>query len=91
MSRPTILSSPKPTYPRVARKSGWEGTVVLRMLVDESGKPKRIHIRQSSGYQILDRSARETAQRWKFMPAKDGNIPVAKWVDIPIKFDLDQS
>ncbi len=90
-SRPTILSSPKPRYPRVARESGWEGTVVLRMLIGKSGTPDQIRIRKSSGYPILDRSAQETAQRWKFMPAKDGNIPVAKWVDIPIKFDLDQS
>jgi len=27
-------------------------------------------------------------KNWKFQPAKDGNIPIAQWVDIPIKFDL---
>jgi TonB family protein len=36
----------------------------------------------------LDLAAQEAIKSWKFQPAKDGNIPIPKWVDIPIKFDL---
>ena len=87
-SRPMIVSSSKPLYPRVARESGWEGTVIVRTLITTDGVPSRVEIRKSCGHEALDFAAQEAIKTWKFQPAKDGNIPIAKWVDIPIKFDL---
>lgn len=87
-SRPMIVSSSKPLYPRVARESGWEGTVIVRTLITPDGIPSRVEIRKSCGHEALDLAAQEAIKTWKFQPAKDGNIPIAKWVDIPIKFDL---
>ena len=87
-SRPTIVSSSKPLYPRVARESGWEGTVIVRTLITTDGVPSQVEIRKSCGHEALDLAAQEAIKTWKFQPAKDGNIPIAKWVDIPIKFDL---
>lgn len=87
-SKPKIMSSSKPLYPRVARESGWEGTVIVRTLITPDGVPSRVEIRKSCGHEVLDLAAQEAIKTWKFQPAKDGNIPIAKWVDIPIKFDL---
>jgi periplasmic protein TonB len=87
-SSPMIVSSSKPLYPRVARESGWEGTVIIRTLITPDGVPSQVEIRKSCGHETLDLAAQEAIKRWKFQPAKDGNIPIAKWVDIPIKFDL---
>ncbi len=88
MTRPTIFSSSRPVYPRVARESGWEGTVIVRTLIDSNGIPSQVKIRKSCGHPTLDQAAQDAVQRWTFQPAKDGNIPITKWVDIPIKFDL---
>ena len=88
MTRPTILSSSKPVYPRVARESGWEGTVIIRTLIDTDGIPSQVSIRKSCGHPTLDQAAQYAVKSWIFQPAKDGNIPIAKWVDIPINFDL---
>jgi protein TonB len=88
ISSPRIVSSSKPLYPRVARESGWEGTVIIRTLITPDGIPSRVEIRKSCGYESLDLAAQEAIKTWKFLPAKDGNIPIAKWVDIPVKFDL---
>ena len=85
---PTIISSSRPVYPRVARESGWEGTVIVRTLIDIHGRPSEVKIRQSCGHPTLDETAQEAVRSWTFHPAKDGNIPISKWVDIPIKFDL---
>src|SRR5690606_34378435 len=85
---PAIVSSSKPLYPRVARESGWEGTVIVRTLITIDGIPSQVEIRKSCGHESLDHAAQEAIKSWKFEPAKDGNIPIAKWVDIPIKFDL---
>lgn len=85
---PAIVSSSKPLYPRVARESGWEGTVIVRTLITTDGVPSQVVIRKSCGHEALDLAAQEAIKSWKFQPAKDGNIPIAKWVDIPVKFDL---
>ena len=87
-SKPKIVASSKPLYPRVARESGWEGTVIVRTLITADGAPSQVEIRKSCGHEALDLAAQEAIKNWKFLPAKDGNIPIAKWVDIPIKFDL---
>jgi len=87
-SKPMIVSSSKPLYPRVARESGWEGTVIVRTLITTNGVPSQVEIRKSCGHEALDLAAQEAVKTWKFQPAKDGNFPIAKWVDIPIKFDL---
>ncbi len=88
ITRPNVISSSKPIYPRIARESGWEGTVIVRTLIDTTGKPSQLKIRKSCGHPTLDQAAQVAVQRWTFQPAKDGNIPISKWVDIPIKFDL---
>ncbi|MDR4496029.1 MAG: TonB family protein [Nitrospirales bacterium] len=87
---PVILASSKPLYPRVAREAGWEGTVIVRTLINHEGVPTQTEIRKSSGHPPLDQSAMEAIKTWTFRPAQDGNIPIAKWVDIPVKFDLNR-
>ena len=87
-SKPAIISSLRPVYPRIARDSGWEGTVIVRTLIDTNGVPSQTKIRKSCGHPTLDQAAQAAVKNWKFQPAKDGNIPIAKWVDIPIKFNL---
>ncbi len=89
-TRPVILASSKPLYPRVAREAGWEGTVIVRTLIDQEGIPTQTEVRKSSGHPPLDQSAIEAIKTWTFRPARDGNIPIAKWVDIPVKFDLNR-
>ncbi len=88
MTRPTLISSSRPAYPRVARESGWEGTVIVRTFIDTNGVPSLVKIRKSCGHPTLDHAAQDAVKSWTFRPAKDGNIPITKWVDIPIKFDL---
>lgn len=88
ITHPTIISSSRPIYPRVARESGWKGTVIVRTLIDTNGVPKQVKIRKSCGHPTLDQAAQDAVKIWIFQPAQDGNIPITKWVDIPIKFNL---
>lgn len=44
-------------YPPVARKRGWEGTVIVSLRVTPEGALKDIQLARSSGYDVLDRSA----------------------------------
>ncbi|WP_447968878.1 TonB family protein [Nitrospira sp. M1] len=83
-----VRHSVRPVYPRVAKEEGWEGIVLLRVLVHTSGMPGKITIRKSSGHKILDEAAIAAMRQWRFAPAKDGNFVIEKHVDVPLKFGL---
>lgn len=81
----------KPKYPSHARKMGWEGTTLLRVLVNQKGGIKFIEISHSSGFATLDKAAMTAVKRWRFHPARSGTEAVESWVKIPIVFDLEES
>ena len=64
------INNPHPPYPFIARKKGFEGKLILEVLVNEDGSVKSTSIRESSGYEILDTVSKETVEKWTFIPAK---------------------
>ena len=46
-------------------------------------------ISRSSGYDRLDRTALETALRWRYVPGKRAGVPEAMWFNVPINFVLE--
>ena len=85
------LNNPPPAYPEAAQEKGWEGTVILSVLVQPDGKAKTVEIKTSSGRKILDQAASQTVQRWTFVPARKGDTAVEGWVEVPIDFRLSAS
>lgn len=83
------LQNPAPDYPRVARRLGEQGTVLLRVHVDPGGAAAEVAIKASSGSMRLDSSALAAVKRWRFVPAKQGNAAVSAWVIVPIVFSLE--
>lgn len=82
------LNNPAPAYPALSRRLGEQGRVTLRVLVDAQGLPERVELRNSSGFDRLDKTALDTVRRWKFVPAKRGNDTFSEWVLVPISFSL---
>ena len=85
-----LIKSERPLYPQVARTQGWEGIVVLRIVVGTGGDVENVKTQTSSGYPALDESATQSIKTWRFDPAKDGEFPIAAAVDVPIRFSLDE-
>lgn len=78
-----------PAYPVAALRDGLEGTVLLRVLVDESGHPVQVLIDHSSGSRALDQAAREhVLAAWRFHPAQLDGHAVRAWAQVPVKFSL---
>jgi len=76
-------------YPRHAIDLGWEGRVVLSILVSEAGRPLQVKVSASSGHSYLDRSAvRQVMESFRFSPAMNGLEPAAGWVEQSINFSL---
>ena len=81
---------PAPPYPPMARKRNWEGDVLLRVRVDENGKPVAVEIQKSSGHRLLDRTARDhVLRRWRFQPALIDGRPVQAWALVPLSFRIE--
>ena len=88
-SSAAYLNNPTPSYPSISRRMGEQGKVLLRVLVSTSGLPEKIEIKQSSGFDRLDKAAIASVQRWKFIPGKRDGVPEAMWNIVPINFVLE--
>lgn len=86
--KPQPINIPVPEYPEMARQATIEGQAVVEALVDVDGSIVEARILKSSGNQSLDASAINAAQRARFTPAKQRDMPVRVWVSIPFKFSL---
>ena len=84
------LNNPKPVYPAVSKRLGEQGKIVLRVLIGTDGTPQKIEVKQSSGFERLDRQAVDTVSRWRFVPGTRNGVPEAMWYLQPINFVLQQ-
>ena len=66
----------KPVYPTIARRLGYEGTVVLTIRVLDSGRVGDVTIVTSTGHRSLDRAAVRAARRSRYAPASFGGLRV---------------
>ena len=83
------LNNPAPIYPRISRRLGEQGTVLLAVEIDIDGSASKVKVQTSSGHPRLDKSALETVLKWRFIPGKTAGVPKKMWVSIPINFVLE--
>ena len=76
-------------YPVQALRQHMYGTVLLHVLVDETGKPVEANVTRGSGHALLDRSAREQVlATWRFQPAMLNGRAIRAWATVPVAFAL---
>ncbi|MEX0714831.1 MAG: energy transducer TonB, partial [Pirellulales bacterium] len=85
---PRPLDNMPPVYPPEAQRNGWQGTVVLRVRVSETGRVSAVSVASSSGHTLLDAAAASAVRQWRFRPARLGGRPVETSVRLPVKFEL---
>jgi TonB family protein len=83
---PVALVRVAPMYPQAAIDAGVEGTVLVHALLCATGQV--IEVRVQSSIPLLDAAAVDAVGQWQFSPAKFGGAPVAVWVYVPVKFEL---
>jgi periplasmic protein TonB len=87
-ARPQGRYQVRPPYPSSARLLRVQGTTMLRVHVMADGRVGEVDVEQSAGHPDLDGAAREAVRRWRFEPARRGEVPVAMWVRLPFEFRL---
>lgn len=85
---PVYRQNKQPPYPVMAKRRGYEGEILLNVLVNSKGMVSEIKIQHSSGHSSLDTAALTTVKDWLFTPATFGGRPINMWVNVPIEFRL---
>jgi protein TonB len=75
-------------YPVESKRNHEQGTVLLRVLVDADGTVQTVEIEKSSGFQRLDRAARDAVRKWSFHAATRNGLTHSAWALVPITFNL---
>ena len=88
LARPLGGYQVRPRYPESARRAGAQGTTLLKLRVLETGRVGEVVIEQSAGHRDLDNAAADAVKKWLFEPARMGQQPIAVWVILPVKFEL---
>lgn len=83
------LVPPAPVYPKLSRRYGEAGRVLVRVYIDEGGVPRAVQVSESSGHARLDDAARVAVQATRFKPYAENGRPTAGWAFIPLTFDLE--
>jgi TonB family protein len=75
-------------YPPIAARSGWEGEVIIDVVLRETGEFIVARVHKSSGHPILDHSAVETVRQACPLTLKEPlEHPVIK-LRVPIKYNI---
>jgi TonB family protein len=87
---PVVISRTEPEYSDQARNAKWQGAVLLRVMVDETGVPQDIQVVRALGLG-LDQKAIEAVQKWRFKPGMKDGKPVAVSANIEVNFRLPEA
>jgi TonB family protein len=84
---PELIYKEEPEYSDEARKARHEGTVLIDLEVDASGRPVNLRVVRSLGLG-LDEKAMAAVSHWKFRPAMAGNRAVTAPARVAVSFHL---
>ena len=84
---PSLLYKVEPEYSEEARAAKYQGTVLLKVVVDVDGRAKDIQVLNGLGLG-LDEKAVMAIQQWKFKPGERDGAPVPVQAQIEVNFKL---
>lgn len=87
VSAPIVIHSVEPEFTEEARKTNFQGTVSIQLVVDAQGNPQDVHVVRHLGMG-LDQKAVAAVEQYKFRPAMYQGHPVAVQLVIEVDFRL---
>jgi protein TonB len=87
-SEAAVLELPEPAYPRLSRKRGEEGRVVVEVVVSAKSEVRRAKVVRSSNFSRLDRAALKAVERATFSASTEDSVPVESVIRVAYRFEL---
>ena len=87
VSAPSVIKQVQPDYSEQARKARLQGTVIVALVVDETGKPRDLRVIRPLGLG-LDEKAMVAVRQWMFKPGMKDGKSVATQATIEVTFRL---
>lgn len=88
LDAPTFIHRELPVYPRVARRMEKEGRVVLKLLIDQTGKLRKVEVLEGAAFGFTE-AAVEAVQKSIFAPARRKGEKIAAWAILPVRFRME--
>lgn len=86
VSAPRVIREVKPSYTAAALAEKIQGTVILQLVVDRTGRPTRIQVVRSLDPAGLDEQAVVAVGQWRFEPGRLSGTPVDVLVTVALDF-----
>jgi len=87
-AQPKYKQNPAPVYPSLARKRGWQGKVVLEVVILVDGSIEEVRLHSGSGFALLDKAAIASVGQWRFWPEMHDGKAVPSKVLVPVNYTL---
>lgn len=87
VSPPKVILQKNPEFSEPARSAKYQGTVMLALVVDKTGRVRDIRVLRPLGFG-LDQKAVETVSKWEFKPAAKDGDPVDVGIAVEVDFHL---
>jgi len=85
---PASLTRKLPVYSMQARQMRLQGTVVLKVLVDERGGVEQVVVVNGISGADLNEAAVKAARQWTYRPATKDGVPVKVWTTEQVNFKI---
>ena len=87
VTAPRLIMKIEPEYSEEARKAKYQGTVTLRVIVDERGAVRHVEVSRPLGLG-LDEKAIDAVRKWRFQPGQQNGKAVPVWAVVEVNFRL---
>lgn len=87
MGAPAFIHREMPVYPIMARRLGKEGRVILKLLIDRSGKLQKVEVVEFAGFGFTE-AAIAAVKNSTYLPASRNGEKITTKALIPIRFHL---
>ena len=77
-------------YPRLSKRLGETGVVMLRIFIDEAGRVREAQVSRTSGHPRLDDAAMAAVQKARFKPPSENGQAVSGYAQVPVDFQLEK-
>ncbi|MBO9575978.1 MAG: TonB family protein [Sphingobium sp.] len=86
---PRFADAFHPAYPPALQREGLEGSVTVRVTIDEKGRVTACELVKATNKAFFEETREQALKRWRFRPATSDGVPVVSQQTLTVTFQLE--